>query len=174
MTCADLQDVDEEEAAAQRRAERQRREEELDDLDEDEFADFLVDDEEGEKPGEPRRRRRALAKALPTGVSAEAFQAGHPMHMHAYYSNNRLAMCIYACTFARQCGAVCFSMFPMPHITSTPHHGAPGVFAEAFQVDFCFPAHACSLYLCSPEHMSVEHVACAAVLPPATSIISKC
>ena len=76
---ADLQDVDEEEAAAQRQAERQRREEELDPLeDEDEFADFLVDDEEGEKTGEPRRRRRALAKALPAGVSAEAFQASGP------------------------------------------------------------------------------------------------
>ena len=76
---ADLQDVDEEDAAAQRQAERQRREEELDPLeDEDEFADFLVDDEEGEKTGEPRRRRRALAKALPAGVSAEAFQARGP------------------------------------------------------------------------------------------------
>ena len=73
---ADLQDVDEDEAAAQRQAERQRQEEDLDTLeDEDEFADFLVDDEEGDKPGEPRRRRRALAKALPSGVSAEAFQA---------------------------------------------------------------------------------------------------
>ena len=77
---ADLQDVDEDEAAAQRQAERQRerqrQEDDLDPLeDEDEFADFLVDDEEGEKTGEPRRRRRALAKALPAGVSAEAFQA---------------------------------------------------------------------------------------------------
>lgn len=81
-TCSmhtDLQDVDEEDAAAQRQAERQRQDDELDPLeDEDEFADFLVDDEEGEKPGEPRRRRRALAKALPAGVSAEAFQARHP------------------------------------------------------------------------------------------------
>lgn len=113
MTCADLQDVDEEEAAAQRRAERQRREEELDDLDEDEFADFLVDDEEGEKPGEPRRRRRALAKALPTGVSAEAFQAGHPMHMHACYRSGR-PMYIHACAFACKRGVVSFSMSPCP------------------------------------------------------------
>ena len=78
MACADLQDVDEEEAAAQRRAERRRREEDqVDDLDDDdEFADFLVDDDEGDKPdGEPRRRRRqALARALPAGVSADAFQ----------------------------------------------------------------------------------------------------
>lgn len=117
MTCADLQDVDEEEAAAQRRAERQRREEDLDDLDEDEFADFLVDDEEGEKPGEPRRRRRALAKALPTGVSAEAFQAGRPMRTHACYCNDRPEMCIHACASACESGAECISMFPMPHIT---------------------------------------------------------
>ena len=77
VACADLQDVDEEEAAAQRRAERRRREEDqVDDLDDDEFADFLVDDDEGDKPdGEPRRRRRqALARALPAGVSADAFQ----------------------------------------------------------------------------------------------------
>ena len=49
----------------------------MDDLDDDdEFADFLVDDDEGDKPdGEPRRRRRqALARALPAGVSADAFQ----------------------------------------------------------------------------------------------------
>jgi len=123
VTCADLQDVDEEEAAAQRRAERQRREEELDDLDEDEFADFLVDDEEGEKPGEPRRRRRALAKALPTGVSAEAFQAGHPMHMHACYRSGR-PMYIHACTFACKHGVEKLFYVCMPYITSTSHHGA--------------------------------------------------
>lgn len=86
---ADLQDVDEEEAAAQRRAERQRREQEVDDLDEDdEFADFLDDDEDagdGRANGEPRRRRRAaLARALPSGVSAEAFQVSCSLHMEAH------------------------------------------------------------------------------------------
>lgn len=86
---ADLQDVDEEEAAAQRRAERQRREQEVDDLDDDdEFADFLDDDEDagdGRADGEPRRRRRAaLARALPSGVSAEAFQVSYLLHMEAY------------------------------------------------------------------------------------------
>jgi hypothetical protein len=86
---ADLQDVDEEEAAAQRRAERQRREQEVDDLDDDdEFADFLDDDEDagdGRTDGEPRRRRRAaLARALPSGVSAEAFQVSWFLHMEAH------------------------------------------------------------------------------------------
>lgn len=89
VACADLQDVDEEEAAAQRRAERRRREEDqVDDLDDDdEFADFLVDDDEGDKPdGEPRRRRRqALARALPAGVSADAFQV-HALHWRLQHS----------------------------------------------------------------------------------------
>ena len=74
---------------AQRRAERQRREQEVDDLDDDdEFADFLDDDEDagdGRADGEPRRRRRAaLARALPSGVSAEAFQVSWLLHLEAH------------------------------------------------------------------------------------------
>ena len=57
-----------------------------------------------------------------------------------------------------------FSMSPCPILPRLHTRGQPGVFANACQVDACFPAHVSSLYLCSPGHMSMEHVACAALL----------
>ena len=68
-----------------------------------------------------------------------------------------------------------FSMSPCPILPRLHTMGQPGVLANACQVDACFPAHVSSLYLCSPGHMSMEHVACAAstLLRPQSSHIAS-